>query len=65
MAKATIRQREADLNVAELNFDRSKNLFARQLLAKQALDDAESRYLAAVAQPDLSKAQLSQNDARL
>src|SRR5918993_4233350 len=65
VAKATIRQREADLNVSQLNFDRSKNLFDRGLLAKQALDDAESRYLASVAQLDLSKAQLSQNDARL
>jgi RND family efflux transporter MFP subunit len=65
VAKATIRQREADLNVAQLNFERSKNLFTRGLLAKQALDDAESRYLASVAQLDLSKAQLSQNDARL
>ena len=65
VAKATIRQREADLNVAQLNFERSKNLFSRGLLAKQALDDAESRYIASVAQLDLSKAQLSQNDARL
>jgi membrane fusion protein, multidrug efflux system len=65
VSKATIRQREADLNVARVNFDRSKNLFERQLLAKQALDDAESRYLAALAQVDLSKAQLTQNDARL
>jgi len=65
VAKATIRQREADLNVAKLNFDRSKNLFDRQLLAKQALDDAESRHLAAVAQLDLSTAQLSANAARL
>jgi RND family efflux transporter MFP subunit len=65
VAKATIRQREADLKVAELNFDRSKNLFARQLLAKQALDDTESRYLAAVAQLDLSKAQENQTEARL
>jgi membrane fusion protein (multidrug efflux system) len=65
VSKATIRQREADLNVAKLNFDRSKNLFERQLLAKQALDDAESRYLAAVAQVDLAKAQQTQNDARL
>src|SRR5688572_611232 len=64
VAKATIRQREADLNVSQLNFERSKNLFSRGLLAKQALDDAESRYLASVAQLDLSKAQLSQNDAR-
>jgi membrane fusion protein (multidrug efflux system) len=65
VSKATIRQREADLNVAKLNFDRSKNLFERQLLAKQALDDAESRFLAAVAQVDLAKAQQTQNDARL
>src|SRR5688500_3184076 len=65
VAKATIRQREADLNVSQLNFERSKNLFSRGLLAKQALDDAESRYLASVAQLDLSKAQLLQNDARL
>lgn len=65
VSKATIRQREADLKVAELNFERSKNLFQRQLLAKQALDDAESRYMAAVAQFDLSKAQLNQNDSRL
>ena len=65
VSKATIRQREADLKVAELNFERSKNLFARQLLAKQALDDAESRYLAAEAQIDLSKALLMQADARL
>jgi membrane fusion protein (multidrug efflux system) len=65
VSRATIRQREADLKVAELNFDRSKNLYSRQLLAKQALDDAESRYLAAVAQVDLAKAQQSQNEARL
>lgn len=65
VSRATIRQREADLKVAELNFERSKNLYGRQLLAKQALDDAESRYLAAVAQVDLAKAQQSQNEARL
>jgi RND family efflux transporter MFP subunit len=65
VSEATIRQREADLKVAEISFDRAKNLYTRQLLAKQALDDAESRYIASVAQLDLSKAQLSQNDARL
>jgi RND family efflux transporter MFP subunit len=65
VARATIRQREADLKVAELNFERSKNLYGRQLLAKQALDDAESRFLAAQAQLDLSKAQSTQTSARL
>jgi RND family efflux transporter MFP subunit len=65
VARATIRQREADLKVAELNFERSKNLYGRQLLAKQALDDAESRFLAAQAQLDLSRAQADQSSARL
>jgi HlyD family secretion protein len=65
VSKATIRQRDADLKVAEVNFERSKNLYSRQLLAKQALDDAESRYLAAQAQVDLSKAQAMQTEARL
>ena len=65
VSEATIRQREADLKVAELGFERNKNLFERQLLAKQVLDDAESRYIAAVAQVDLAKAQQSQTDARL
>lgn len=65
VSKATIRQREADLKVAEVNFERSKNLYSRQLLAKQALDDAESRYLAALAQLDLARAQQSQTEARL
>ena len=65
VANATIRQRQADLKVAELNFDRSKNLFQRQLLAKQSLDDAESKFLAAQAQIDLSQAQAAQTAARL
>lgn len=65
VARATIRQREADLKVAEVNFERSKNLFGRQLLAKQALDDAESRYLSAQAQLDLAKAQTEQTGARM
>lgn len=65
VARATIRQREADLKVAELNFERSKNLFGRQLLAKQALDDAESRFLAGQAQLDLARAQSQQTGARL
>ncbi|MCX6942915.1 MAG: efflux RND transporter periplasmic adaptor subunit, partial [Verrucomicrobia bacterium] len=60
ISKATIRAREADLKVAQVNFDRSRNLFERQLLAKQALDDAEAKFLAAEAQIDLSKAQLAQ-----
>jgi RND family efflux transporter MFP subunit len=62
---ATIRQREADLQLAKTNVERSRSLFERQLLPKQTLDDNEARYLSAVAAVDLSKAQNSQSKARL
>ena len=65
VSKATIRQREADLTLAETNVERSRNLFARQLLPKQTLDDSEARYQAAVAQLDLARAQNTQSSARL
>jgi multidrug efflux pump subunit AcrA (membrane-fusion protein) len=57
VSRATIRQREADLKLAETNVERSRNLFARQLLPKQTLDDTEARYQSAVAQLDLARAQ--------
>ncbi len=41
-AEATIRQREADLKLAQTNVERSRNLFGRQLLPKQTLDDCRS-----------------------
>jgi len=65
VAQATIRQREADLNLAQTNVERSRNLFGRQLLPKQTLDDSEARYTSAVAALDLARAQLAQSDARL
>jgi RND family efflux transporter MFP subunit len=65
VAAATIRQREADLQLALTNVERSRNLFQRQLLPKQTLDDNEARYQAAVAQIDLAKAQSMQSKARL
>jgi HlyD family secretion protein len=65
VAAATIRQREADLQLALTNVERSRNLFQRQLLPKQTLDDNEARYQAAVAQIDLAKAQSTQSRARL
>jgi HlyD family secretion protein len=65
VSQATIRQREADLKNAQSNLDRSRNLFARNLIARQTLDDAEARYDAAVAQVDLAKAQGTQATARL
>ncbi len=65
VSRATIRQREADLQLAETNAERSRNLFARQLLPRQTLDDTEARYQAAVAQLDLARAQYAQSMARL
>jgi RND family efflux transporter MFP subunit len=65
VARATIRQREADLTFAETNLERSRNLYERQLLPRQTLDDAEARYQAANAQLDLARAQFSQSTARL
>jgi RND family efflux transporter MFP subunit len=65
VSQATIRQREADLQLAQTNAERSRNLFARQLLPKQTLDDTEARYQAAEAQLDLARAQNTQSTARL
>jgi membrane fusion protein, multidrug efflux system len=65
VSMATIRQREADLQLAQTNAERSRNLFQRQLLPKQTLDDNESRYQSAVAAVDLARAQASQSKARL
>ena len=65
VAAATIRQREADLKFAETSLERSRNLYGRQLLPKQTLDDAEARYQSAAAQLDLARAQFSQARSRL
>jgi membrane fusion protein, multidrug efflux system len=65
VAQATVRQREADLKFAETNLDRSRNLFNRQLLPKQTLDDAEAKQQASIAQLDLARAQFTQAQARL
>jgi len=65
VARATVRQREADLKFAETNLNRSRELFGRQLLPRQSLDDAEARHQAAVAQLELARAQLTQSQARL
>jgi RND family efflux transporter MFP subunit len=65
VAHATIRQREADLQLAQTNVERARNLFGRQLLPRQTLDDNEARYQAAIAQLDLARAQNTQSQARL
>ena len=65
VSQATIRQREADLALAKTNLDRSMSLFEKKLIAKQVLDDTESRYQSSQAQLDLARAQSQQSKARL
>ena len=65
VAEATIRQRDADLQFAQTSLERSRNLFGRQLIPRQTLDDAEARYQASTAQLDLARAQFEQARARL
>src|SRR5688572_11462990 len=65
VSEATIRQREADLKLAETNLARNKNLLDRQLLPRQTFDDTEARHQAAIAQLDLARAQVEQSKARL
>jgi membrane fusion protein, multidrug efflux system len=65
VAQASIRQREADLKLAQSSLDRSRSLFERQLLPQQTFDDVDARHQAALAQLDLARAQFEQSKARL
>ena len=65
VARATVRQREADLVLAQTTRDRSQSLFSGALVSRQELDDAEARYQAANAQLDLARAQFDEAGARL
>ena len=65
VSQATIRQRQADLKLAQNNMERSKSLFERDLLPRQTFDDTDARYQAAVAQLELAQAQMAQSKARL
>ena len=47
VGRATVRQREADLLLAQTTRDRAESLFSRALVSRQELDDAEARYQAA------------------
>ena len=65
VGQATVRQREADLKFAQTNLERSRSLFARQLLPQSTMDDADARHQASAAQIDLARAQFEQAKARL
>ncbi|HKY20733.1 MAG TPA: efflux RND transporter periplasmic adaptor subunit [Vicinamibacterales bacterium] len=65
VSQATIRQRRADLKLAQNNLERSRSLYERDLLPRQTFDDTDARFQAAQAQLDLSEAQMAQARSRL
>jgi len=65
VARATVKQREADFKYAGTNLDRSRSLFQQQLLPRQTLDDVDARHQSSQAQVELAKAQFMQAQARL
>ena len=65
VARATVKQREADLKFAQTSLDRSRHLFERELLPRQTLDDVDARQQASQAQLELARAQFMLAKARL
>jgi RND family efflux transporter MFP subunit len=63
--RATVNSRENDLKVAKNALERAQTSFERQILSRQALEDAEARYNSAVSQVTVAKAQLASTQARL
>lgn len=65
VTKAGLESVEATLANAELELERSRNLFEKGALPRQRLDAAETAHKAAVAQRALAHASLAQADAAL
>jgi HlyD family secretion protein len=65
VAKAGLETSEASLANAELERDRSRNLFEKGALPRQRLDAAETAHRSAKAQRDLARASLAQAEASL
>ena len=63
VARATVRQREADLSLAKTTRERAQSLFDRSLVSGQEIDAAEAVHQAAIAQLDLARAQFDQANA--
>ncbi len=59
-AVATLAQRQADLDKAKFDWDRTQKLFAEQLIAKSDFDAGKASYDSAVAAANAAKAQVAQ-----
>lgn len=64
-AKANIRQANAKKILAELNWTRAKNLYAKHAMAKSEYDTAQSTYISALADCAAADASLKQAQAQL
>ncbi len=64
-AKADIRQAGAKKLLAELNWDRAKNLYARKAMSKSEYDSAQSEYITALADCASADAALKRAQAQL
>ncbi|HUO85208.1 MAG TPA: efflux RND transporter periplasmic adaptor subunit [Thermoanaerobaculia bacterium] len=65
MARATLSQRKADLEIAQANARRTENLFEQNLVSERDWDVAKAEAISAAAQLELGKAQIEQANANL
>lgn len=63
--KATVTQRESDLQLRKTTLTRQQELLSRGLATRQTVEDAEAAHNSAVAAVELAVAQLGQTQARL
>jgi RND family efflux transporter MFP subunit len=63
--RATVTQRESDLQLRKTTLARQRELLASGLATRQTVEDAEAGYNSAVAAVELATAQLGQTQARL
>ncbi len=63
--RATVKQRESDLQLRRTTLARQQELLEKGLQTRQVVEDAEAGYNSALAAVDLAKAQLAQTDARI
>jgi RND family efflux transporter MFP subunit len=63
--RATVKQRESDLQLRRTTLARQRELLEKGLQTRQVVEDAEAGFNSATAAVDLAKAQLAQTEARI
>ena len=65
VAKASLSQKQTDLEILKKELDRTVELHENQLIPRRDLDTAEARHRGAIAQEKLAEAQIDQAEAEL